>query len=589
MLVFPGTAIKFQQKCNEVYCLSAEIPSPSTTTRRGDASGPLVDAALEDDLFPATPTAQATSEPVTRYAELEDFSISSEDAGIQVYITFTQAEVRTSDVPIDHTPKSEVNVSQNTTNNVQEMFIYSEKDEIVNTPDLFDDTLEADLLPDVVASYVIPPFDYDTSNSSSLLTGNEAVPDLQENVDSHQTPNSLEYNHTEPPEYQYSETETPNQRAFDIGSFNPYKHWDLDSEEQERELLMQKFANEISGRDAVPKVDKTGTISQGKKSSGSTTGRSYLLLLAGNSTIVKLRQKDFAKYLKLNLAARLSLEYDDVRVNRVVLAPPRLLVNVSVVTPSAFASDSFDAVEQNAAEIDILKEDVPLHKLAQTNATLLELSGEEYHIVRLLPLFTDPVANDSSEDCVEGEAAAATSSVEVNSGHTERQAVVYTAVGGACVLAVLATVFVTVSRYLRITDFQWPWRSPKSFSATPWILPPTTVREGFHHYQPKVIYSGAFATGGMSSGLPMWKDEIRVPEKKADGMLPSPFSGDVLTSTFYSDVVQQSPRSKLHIFSCRPGSVIIPIAPTQSPRKGLSAAKPPLDVRIGVDNPNYEK
>ncbi|XP_063241613.1 uncharacterized protein LOC134541846 [Bacillus rossius redtenbacheri] len=349
---------------------------------------------------------------------------------------------------------------------------------------------------------------------------------------------------------------------------NPYLHWDSDSEEQEQEMEQQLREDEGETTSPAP----------------APTGRSYLLLLAGNSTIAQLRQRDFAKYLKLNLAARLSLEYDDVRVNRVVLAPPRLLVNVSVVTPS----DADPEEEQGAVTTD-QKEEAPLHMLAETNATLLELSGEEYHVVRLLSVRSRPPAEADPEDEEEELADEEEPPPRASRRHDDVELVVYAVVGGACSVVAVASAMAAVARRARTLDVQWPWRRPKHAPAA-WggvpkhyrmadDLPPPPPPP-----QPKVIYSGSFAAraGGPPRG--------RYAGLGVGGSMMMGYAEMEAARSAAGRHRVNSP-SKLHIFSCRPGSVLIPLPPPSRARVGDVR---PLDVRIpedlatmGHDNPNY--
>jgi hypothetical protein len=419
---------------------------------------------------------------------------------------------------------------------------------------------------------------------------------------------------------------------------DPYAHWDSDSEEQEHEMELQRLQelpevdtrhdekyNTVIRTSGNP-VDQGSAPSSSPAPSSPTTGRSYLLLLAGNSTIVQLRQKDFAKYLKLNLAARLSLEYDDVRVNRVVLAPPQLLVNVSVVTPSepAAAIDSEEMVgEETFLDSDVIKEEEPLHMLAETNATLLELSGEEYHVVRLLSLHSHP----SEKRLHEEQGLPATSTI-ISERQSNIELVIYTGIGGACAVVFLVTIFITFGRYLRTADLQWPWHKSESLYSS-WTLPSNHLRHRrMDEYPsttatpPTVIYSGAFAARAANS----WVDEyqaqssvVLADDTGGTGMLGvgvmkfpagNPFYTDLEMGGAVGNVIMghntetlglqrhQSP-SKLHMFSCRPSSIVIPAAmptPHHQVKRNLQVMKGthPLDVRItedyrlGHDNPNFQ-
>ncbi|XP_049834027.1 uncharacterized protein LOC126278174 [Schistocerca gregaria] len=603
-------------------------------------------------------------------------SITEQEAGIQVYITFTQAS---------ESPRAEGNSRS------------SNPTERPNPTHETGTTRKADLMSmtnihkgiDGVESYVIPSLDFEETSSTELSHESGGVPDGSSVTSAQMTTGDGGA------QVVGSEGSKGNGKSRQYDASNPYRHWDVESEEQERVMKTQRRTNNgregpmYSGIEDASRDDTAPAGGNRTNGHSNTTSRSYLLLLAGNSTIVKMRQKDFAKYLKLNLAARLSLEYDDVKVNRVVLAPPRLLVNVSVVTPPAVtAAERVVAADEDAgidagggyyggavpaaaaAEVNVVEEEAPLHKLARANATLLELSGEEYHIVRLLPLHSrrlppPPEFNDSLME-VEGggggggggggagtavgadteyreeqpDVGAPSSSRQeqperqVLYRHDDIELIIYTAVGSACAVAIVATAFITVSRYLRVTAFQWPWRSPKTFSKAPWILPNhhhphhSSGRHSPPHYRmdeeglhPTVIYSGAFAAahnvgGSMcgSTGPSSWADEYQPPLPDRASLpahcgLPlfGPGGDPGSSSALYSDVVQQSPRSKLHLFSCRPGSLLLPIAPPQSPLKSLpsrlgsnnnnnnnnqqqqSAGHLKGKLVGGLDNPNYEK
>ncbi|KAJ9578075.1 hypothetical protein L9F63_025065, partial [Diploptera punctata] len=387
-----------------------------------------------------------------------------------------------------------------------------------------------------------------------------------------------------------------------LDSSNPYAIGTLSEEETEQQdfdkISKKYFDDSFNERLESPPSPSPSSL---------TTGRSYLLLLAGNSTIVRLRQKDFAKYLKLNLAARLSLEYDDVRVNRVVLAPPQLLVNVSVVTPSeaVAAVDSEDAFEEEAGLDDaVLKEEEPLHMLAETNATLLELSGEEYHVVRLLSL-----RSHSSDKKLDEEDDSPGMATIISDKHGDIEFVIYTTVGGACALVILATLLLTFGRYLRLADIQWPWRRNKPMYTSWNEFPSQTTAP------PTVIYSGTFAArAAAAASANSWVDEYQSQPGAilSDEVGNAPILGSKIPpgNTLYTDLemgggpgnvimghnaalyaetssVQRQSPSKLHLYSCRPGTIVIqPAVPTSHHqiRRNLNENLPnkdthPLDVR----------
>ncbi|KAL1122162.1 hypothetical protein AAG570_003567 [Ranatra chinensis] len=313
----------------------------------------------------------------------------------------------------------------------------------------------------------------------------------------------------------------------------------------------------------------------GEQDEDHPSARWFVLLLAGNSTIVKLRQKDFAKYLKLNLAARLSLEYDELRVNRVIVAPPRLVVNVSVLPSEAGDLDQeFDINERIFGE-----EEAPLHKLAETNATLLELSGEEYHVVRFLSLRSErPMSLE--------EAASETTSVVVTDKHTDIEKVIYVGVGGACIIVLVPLVFALCRLYVLTKKIRWPWKREKPLFGGP--------RGGPRHRRMEeppppvggpltVIYSGSFVErNGPPSGS--WlEDEYR----------QNSIYGLEKTGEFCDPTILDSPRfnidSRLHILGCRPGHLLLPHTPLKQHKQHHNTSKD-TERRIpkGLDNPNYQ-
>lgn len=69
-------------------------------------------------------------------------------------------------------------------------------------------------------------------------------------------------------------------------------------------------------------------------------------------------------------------------MNQVVLKPPQLLVNISIIPSTDRVVTSAGGLEEYVDVVDQTAEEAPLNRLAETNDTLLELSGEEYHVVR---------------------------------------------------------------------------------------------------------------------------------------------------------------------------------------------------------------
>lgn len=188
--------------------------------------------------------------------------------------------------------------------------------------------------------------------------------------------------------------------AVVAGNKSLFERWDEASEEQERVLEdAMRSEGSVMG-DGDDGDNGGGSSSSVLAADQNTPSRWFVLLLSGNSTVAQMRRTDFAKYLKLNLAARLSLEYDEIKINRVLVVPPRLMVNVSVVpvsertssaasaaavaaaASSSLSSWSPSASDKTAAAISdrSVEDDDPLHNLVETNATLMELSGEEYRV-----------------------------------------------------------------------------------------------------------------------------------------------------------------------------------------------------------------
>lgn len=186
-----------------------------------------------------------------------------------------------------------------------------------------------------------------------------------------------------------------------------FERWDEASEEQERVLedAMRSERPFYEGGSDSSLSPSSSSSSSVLAADQNTPSRWFVLLLSGNSTVAQMRRTDFAKYLKLNLAARLSLEYDEVKINRVLVVPPRLMVNVSVVpvseqtsaaaaavaaaaTAAIAASSSSPSWSSSAADAAVsdrvIEDDDPLHNLVETNATLMELSGEEYRVSIIL-------------------------------------------------------------------------------------------------------------------------------------------------------------------------------------------------------------
>ena len=92
-----------------------------------------------------------------------------------------------------------------------------------------------------------------------------------------------------------------------------------------------------------------------------------LFVLSGNTKVANRRQRDLGTYLRLNLAARLDADYNDVAINRILLTQDSILANISV-EPSHLVGTGA----------------VGLETLGQGNVTLLELSGHEFTVDRII-------------------------------------------------------------------------------------------------------------------------------------------------------------------------------------------------------------
>ncbi|EFX79134.1 hypothetical protein DAPPUDRAFT_104587 [Daphnia pulex] len=131
-----------------------------------------------------------------------------------------------------------------------------------------------------------------------------------------------------------------------------------------------------------------------------------LFILNGNATVANRRQRDLGTYLRLNLAARLDADYNvsfhflpidqlfskwggqnktvcnlglqDVAINRILLTPQAIVANISV-EPSHLVYGGTGAAG--------------LEALGQGNVTLLELSGHEFQVDRIIRLRVDEIVD----------------------------------------------------------------------------------------------------------------------------------------------------------------------------------------------------
>ncbi|KAF0757288.1 Uncharacterized protein FWK35_00030101 [Aphis craccivora] len=251
--------------------------------------------------------------------------------------------------------------------------------------------------------------------------------------------------------------------AVVAGNKSLFERWDEASEEQERVLEDAMRSQGSAAGDGEGEADSPS--SSVLAADQNTPSRWFVLLLSGNSTVAQMRRTDFAKYLKLNLAARLSLEYDEVKINRVLVVPPRLMVNVSVVPVSERASSAASAAavaavassslsswspsasDNTAADVSerVVEDDDPLHNLVETNSTLMELSGEEYRVERFMSLKSQKPQSMEEATAV------------VSDRHADIDFFIYATVGPLCFVVVLGFLLLTLYKYVRKHPVQWPW------------------------------------------------------------------------------------------------------------------------------------
>ncbi|XP_050538320.1 uncharacterized protein LOC126903852 [Daktulosphaira vitifoliae] len=330
---------------------------------------------------------------------------------------------------------------------------------------------------------------------------------------------------------------------------NVFDQWDEASEEQERML-----------EEAMRNGDPESSVLAADQN---TPSRWFVLLLTGNSTVAQMRRTDFAKYLKLNLAARLSVEYNEVQINRILVVPPRLMVNVSVVP--------IERADDNRIEED------PLHNLVETNATLMELSGEEYRVERFMSLKSHKPQSLEDMNGI------------VSNRHGDIDSFIFFTVGPLCVLIILIFVFLSLYKYIRKHPVKWPWKRKivKPSFKSPWLaggqrhhrMDESVADEGS---SVNVIYSGEFEQSQQQQLSGSWLDDANfVPDDSLDRIRtptllqrPSPKNkafSDLLCENGASaaavSIVQQSPRlsreNKLRILGCKQSCLLLPPQPVQ--------------------------
>ncbi|XP_071454963.1 uncharacterized protein C6orf132 homolog [Hetaerina americana] len=242
---------------------------------------------------------------------------------------------------------------------------------------------------------------------------------------------------------------------------SPFALWDEASAEQEAESEQGH-----QQRDPPPSPHAS-LLSPPPSGDPTDAAPSFLLVLVGNSTVARLRRRDFAKYVRVNLAARLSVEYDQVTIESVVLAPPSILVNVTVATEGPAGAGPMRA----------------LMRMAQSNATLLELSGEEFKVSRVIT----STSLLTPKEVAEGSTAALK--------HEQLERGVFSASGAAlAVLILVAIAFGAAARFRRGRCGGAGAKTPPTEPPLPPPPPPPPLRPRRRPLAPpKVIYTGAFA------------------------------------------------------------------------------------------------
>ncbi|KAF4520530.1 hypothetical protein B566_EDAN008727 [Ephemera danica] len=164
----------------------------------------------------------------------------------------------------------------------------------------------------------------------------------------------------------------------------------------------------------------------------------FLLALSGNETIAKLRREDFVKYVRVNVASRLSMQYDEVKVVRLQLSP-RILMNISIASS---------------------RKSPVMALLAADTAPLLELSGEEYIIAPL----EDPATAEHQTGVVP---------LAPEGSQDDLEAAVCALAGGACALAAGAALLVAA-----LFRRQRPRNDLVINRTEPLCLPPAVIYTG---------------------------------------------------------------------------------------------------------------
>lgn len=299
----------------------------------------------------------------------------------------------------------------------------------------------------------------------------------------------------------------------------------------------------------------------------------FVLLLAGNSTVAQMRKEDFVKYLKVNLAARLSLEYNDIRINAIIVVPPNLAVNVSLPASESSVDVNEEVNVEESPKIG------SIHKLAETNTTLLELSGQEYHVVQLLCL--------KSQQSVQNGLPQTAKVVERK--HDDIEFYIFLMVGAICMFGVLSpllySLYKLIQRRLTTLTIKIPDVLRDKLKQPPHEKINESTCESLN-----VIFSEDFDRKYSSAS---WFDNTQHSSsilKPSTEVPPTFFSTKDECQSFsdFCDIsrnpIENSPRlnkeNKLNMLSCRPSCVLLP-------HQGRYPIDSEYDQEKYFDNPNY--
>ncbi|XP_065205939.1 uncharacterized protein LOC135835547 [Planococcus citri] len=297
----------------------------------------------------------------------------------------------------------------------------------------------------------------------------------------------------------------------------------------------------------------------------------FVLLLAGNSTIAEMRKEDFVKYLKVNLAARLSLEYNDIRINAILVVPPNLMVNVSLPANESPVNVNEEVNVEEHQKIG------SIHELAETNATLLELSGQEYHVVQLLCLKSQQSVQNSLPQTAR----------VIDRKHDDIEFYIFLIVGAICMFGMISPLLYTLYKLIQKRLTTYTFKIPDVFREK--IKPPPHEKINESTCESlNVIFSEDFDRKYSSTS---WFDNTQHSSsilKPSSEVPPAFFVPKDESFTDFCDItrnpIENSPRlskeNKLNMLGCRPSCVLLP-------HQGRYQIDTEYDPDKYFDNPNY--